>query len=1394
MEPFKEYFLNKKQTIKNILFNIIIDYYNSLVIKPNKQFFTDFIFIFYNNLNNIELLDYNYTYTNNISVNNNIPSYLFSYYNINLDNNKDYTNKFIISQILGLYNLGLVDTININSNDLDNIYYKNKNYKLFNHDSIRDTSYTKLNHIYEPFINNIYTTLKPQYNQRNINPPAPPAPPAPPPVIPGGAAAFRVPRIINTVQPPPLAGVRPFYNAVNTYQSHDVDINQNINPPSIINEKENNYILLLPNKYYDNLGLQVPNIERVFEYEGKILDYHLYDNKKKKLVKSNFPLPLNYTFNIKMIYYPYYAFEPPTQNGVFRDIIQPNLKFKNFYYNINNDHYLTNILVVPRNLRAPQNPLNINEIYNTPPQEIDKTILTRLTPDEMKVIEYVNDLPLKNNLGHRALAAQGIQPRIKPEVYFQPGLKNVNLNHNAGNISNGNTYNGINLNRTNIYQNDDNDNEKYYLEKDRPKSNKTFNTRQNGYYDIYNKYNIKYVLQDRDTRFFEGLNYFNYNNQNNEFYDFYYNIETNKETGTAEYIAPLNTLYINKLINLIHHYQNKIKEKYTQYINIFNSILSGYIKEYHKLFTEYYTEIIKINNILDYIINLYNLSQSENKESIIKFDINTITNELNYINSLYYLYYYIYYPNKKYKLLKFNYELLNNNLLQYHNFFNENTDYDKFYDIGESNNNIKILNPPLLDKQQIKINNYFNNEIIITNKYNIINMSYDVDKSNKLPPAIYNILDQFYIRVLIQLIIEILNYINNSDDKIVTTLNDEIINLIKNKLIKSNTLLIKNYYIALIIQDIIKDCVEIFINNAIAYKYNKVIDDKIMDKINIKILDLNINLNTINSNDILLNINNNNIINIYDLTVNKSTKTEFILYSNDFSNNKLVNLNYTININNKIIELLVLNNCNPLILNNNNIYCINNILKIYYYEPLIKFKELGIYFNDENNINYLKLENLNNCNKILYNISNNSNLYEILNNISNNLYIDIENKILFDAKFKNNILINIKESFYLCSYLIFHYLSFKLLKTTPLFTIDNLNELLKLININHINLFNIYLFDNINEYYNIEYIIASSLLNNLNIELNQVNQKISTLENYNNKIYLDNLKYDNTSELKKLKFNIENKINNLNKITKTKLSVNFIKNKINDDVNIIKNYNIINNHIILMNNWNLLFNKPLNNNYNLVIILLLSKQKEIFENLNISNDFENLNTIKNGFKHLSDICENYFNNNNNELSTNIYNILLYITKLTIGVNIEYILRKSLYIYFVNSEEDTNIENIYIKINYILTEKLNNIDISLQEMLYGQVCESLVKNAIKNFNDLNEELSVDEILKSFLNLLKNVPIIIDNQILLEINLQILNYFSTITFDLILYWYINIENILRFIINNYRCLETFNLLIN
>jgi hypothetical protein len=138
----------------------------------------------------------------------------------------------------------------------------------------------------------------------------------------------------------------------------------------------------------------------------------------------------------------------------------------------------------------------------------------------------------------------------------------------------------------------------------------------------------------------------------------------------------------------------------------------------------------------------------------IKSYIDTIIKNINEYNANLLLYYYLFKSNTKFNIPKFNYYLLP--LLNKKNggkfiYFNNNTNkidlntlYDSIYPITNvkeiSNNvqgNIRNANSYLGVMEHIENN-------IISGKYDIINLNFTENKSNKLPPAIIDKLKDFY--------------------------------------------------------------------------------------------------------------------------------------------------------------------------------------------------------------------------------------------------------------------------------------------------------------------------------------------------------------------------------------------------------------------------------------------------------------------------------------------------------------------------------------------------------------------------------------------------------------------------------------------------------------------------
>ena len=111
-------------------------------------------------------------------------------------------------------------------------------------------------------------------------------------------------------------------------------------------------------------------------------------------------------------------------------------------------------------------------------------------------------------------------------------------------------------------------------------------------------------------------------------------------------------------------------------------------------------------------------------------------------------------------------------------------------------------------------------------------------------------------------------------------------------------------------------------------------------------------------------------------------------------------------------------------------------------------------FRDDENesqnfhINFIKTENLNNLKKVLGNYNFIDPIKSVLSNIDENLYMDVEMSIKSNQAFGNNILSNLKYSFNLSSYLTLQILSEHLMNISNNFSFNNLDEIVRMFNIN----------------------------------------------------------------------------------------------------------------------------------------------------------------------------------------------------------------------------------------------------------------------------------------------------------------------------------------------------------
>jgi hypothetical protein len=234
--------------------------------------------------------------------------------------------------------------------------------------------------------------------------------------------------------------------------------------------------------------------------------------------------------------------------------------------------------------------------------------------------------------------------------------------------------------------------------------------------------------------------------------------------------------------------------------------------------------------------------------------------------------------------------------------------------------------------------------------------------------------------------------------------------------------------------------------------------------------------------------------------------------------------------------------------------------------------------------------------------------------------------------------------------------------------------------------------------------------------------------------------------------------------------------------------------------WNTIFNNKVNNNYNLVPLLMLIKQKELLSNKKSINYSNELEILRKGYKQFADIASYYFENNKytdtNFVLLEIEKILIDICKLTIGNGLELIVRRILMQYFISMYPTDSITSISERIDMML-ENESIIGNNLISTLYNKTCPKLVKNAAEIYKNRNEQISSvqqssREIILELFSLFDQF--MLPNELIILLKSNVVSYFDTISSKAISLWFVNIENIMKYFINNYRCVETFNQLAN
>ena len=966
---------------------------------------------------------------------------------------------------------------------------------------------------------------------------------------------------------------------------------------------------------------------------------------------------------------------------------------------------------------------------------------------------------------------------------------------------------------------------------------------------------LKYIILSN-----QGVNQRDYLQPASKYY--YYDIHN------RPYISPTIYSYAHMLLKNINDYQKEVSDLVDKVNSIVGEIVNARTSRIKNLYINLYPEIVMKNQILDGYIqsfNEFNQLVSNNQywqTSILRrgystkniYQVNQLATSLNELNANYYLYYYIYSPENLVKLSKFNYYQIpidRSSKIEY--FINDN---EELVDIKNELDPDDPLGqrprPRLRPRPPQPTPNLLNNYYLIPyGRYNSMLVQYFSNnsyiykppnqndfikyKSSKLPPSLHNNLDKFYKCVLIELIKRLLKEIETN--RLNPSLYQEILNQ-ATKITKSRGLIsndnnnLSNYLlISKIIQELAKEQINVYINDYVDKNFygtiNGLRNQYPTTELFLNMKQLSVNLEKISDNTRQLN---NELLfkNMYsNVLSSKMNQNIFIKYPNDLTNINKYRSKYGVEINEDIIKIMINKGASLYDNDNEDLPPYYPIIKNYNWKLVRLLKQdYDVDFRDDVDasqnlqINFIKIENLNNLQKVLGNYDFKDPVKLVLSNIDENLYLDVEMSIKLNQTFGNNILSNLKYSFNLSTYLTLQILSECLLNVNNSFNYNDLDLLLKMFNMD---------IDDINSNYwskvtdqleipdDFNHIIIKQILDEkteeqkkLLSEINiiddafiKINQNNPTLaQNYENKI---RPKY---KSLRKEYNSKTNDINNLNGLLSNKVNLTNNNMPNNPDLDTIDRYNfIIDYSNIDFEVWKGIFEKPINfnntDNFNLLLIYIFKKQYDLIDKFNINNK-PNLELIEKAMELLANFAENYFltpKYTEKNIGLEYANkMLIYLTKMTIGTNIELIIRRILFTYLTESSSESNIRkkvrHINNRIDYYLTSELitdsegNNQ--SLSSYLYEVVCPKLVINSVEIFKDKKEEAAFElqttrEILLSYFSFMEVIPL--SEEIIEHLRKEVTNYFDTITSKTILLWYVNFENMLKYIINNHRCLKTF-----
>ena len=552
------------------------------------------------------------------------------------------------------------------------------------------------------------------------------------------------------------------------------------------------------------------------------------------------------------------------------------------------------------------------------------------------------------------------------------------------------------------------------------------------------------------------------------------------------FISPTIHSYAHMLLKNIHFHQEEISKLINQVNTIINGLESGRSSELKELYTKTYYNIVFHVQYLDNFKKSFDdfkelvrdkeiwreTSFNRLYNDIKKYSYQSLATSLNKINASFYLYYYIFSPSDLVKLSRFNY---------YQIPIDKPVKFEYFS--GPTENLVNIYNemdpedpgPPTAFNHLPNLNKGFINQFALGIYNDMIseysnglptlwftrNMNFQSLKSLQVPPSLFNHLDNFYKYVLIELIKKILTSIKiNRANNLLPQgqIWNAAENIIRSRGLNINDASLSVYQlIAKIIEELIKEQLDVFLNNTTRTRYSQIINDNtpnLRQNIIFKTTDMTVNLTTTSINLTMI-AQPQQLRNMYNiiLTPNRNNNI-FTLYPNDLTNINKLRSKYGVEVNSDIIQSLFNHGASPYVNSNDGSTPLHPIIKNYNWRIIDILKNnFHLDFRDLQNmqINFIKSENINNLEKVLglYKIDNtNKPIKMVLSNIDEFLYSDVEMSIKSNQAFGNNILSNLKYSFNLSTYLTLQILSEHLMNISNNFSFNNLDEIVRMFNIN----------------------------------------------------------------------------------------------------------------------------------------------------------------------------------------------------------------------------------------------------------------------------------------------------------------------------------------------------------